>query len=772
MAGKHRQIICLSSIIFYLMFFVSVAPAPCSTIQLPRTGQDRCYNLDGAEITCSGTGQDGEYRAGVEWPDPRFTVTHCLANGPCPDPSIDCDGDASNDIVTDNLTGLIWARNGNPAGDILWEAAIDFSRDITACGHTDWRLPNIVEIESLHDSGANDQSEWLLSQGFTNISGGYYWSSSSDVVTGIGRVASMVSMSLGVVYPGLPSTTARVLSVRGHSAPPAQLWKTGQTVSNGAGDDGEYQEGAAWPSPRFTVTYCDASGPCGNQASDCDGDASNDVVEDGLTGLIWARNANLANGHTSWQDSVNYVENLTLCGYSDWRLSNRKELFSLVDRAHRSGGGLPAEYPFTNFPSDTDPHYWSSTTRGDGGYAVTVPGGGIAWGARQGASSCHLWPVRSAGSPVTQVRLSVTLAGNRAEDSVASSDGKISCPGGCTADYNEGTAVTLTASTGIRSVFEGWTGCDSVSGNTCSVTMDVSRTVTATFAPAPYLAAFIGGNGKGTIAATGLSCRGNACSGYYGKGAAVTITAHPLKGSVLDAWTGCNAVSGDLCTVTMDVSKTVTAIFMTGPHIEVNPRVLHFGRIGVADVSSRTILVRNKGKAHLEISSAVSGADASEFTTASSCDRPLESSGTCAVTVKFAPATQGKKSATLLITSNDPQAPSLPVPLDGTAFGPSISVSPRVLSFGETRLGSSSSRTVKVKNTGMADVVVSSVSVTDPTGQVSAAHDCSTLVKGDSCEILVTYSPSSAGTVTASLAIASNDTDEPLVTISVKGKGR
>jgi hypothetical protein len=156
MTGKHRRRIYISVFAFCFVLFVFVASAPCSTIQLPRTGQDKCYNLSGAEVACAGTGQDGEYQVGVEWPDPRFTVTHCTATGPCADPSTDCDGDSSNDIITDNLTGLVWARNGNPAGDILWDAAVDFPKTIFTCGYADWRLPNIVEIESLNNSGAND----------------------------------------------------------------------------------------------------------------------------------------------------------------------------------------------------------------------------------------------------------------------------------------------------------------------------------------------------------------------------------------------------------------------------------------------------------------------------------------------------------------------------------------------------------------------------------------------------------------------------------------
>jgi hypothetical protein len=41
---------------------------------LPQTGQTTCYNTEGNVIPCAGSGQDGDIRAGVPWPDPRFTV--------------------------------------------------------------------------------------------------------------------------------------------------------------------------------------------------------------------------------------------------------------------------------------------------------------------------------------------------------------------------------------------------------------------------------------------------------------------------------------------------------------------------------------------------------------------------------------------------------------------------------------------------------------------------------------------------------------------------
>src|SRR4030065_25911 len=53
-----------------LLFFGTAALA--GTVELPQTGQTKCYDTAGTEIACAGTGQDGEIQAGVAWPDPRF----------------------------------------------------------------------------------------------------------------------------------------------------------------------------------------------------------------------------------------------------------------------------------------------------------------------------------------------------------------------------------------------------------------------------------------------------------------------------------------------------------------------------------------------------------------------------------------------------------------------------------------------------------------------------------------------------------------------------
>jgi len=90
----------------------------------------------------------------------------------------------------------------------------------------------------------------------------------------------------------------------------------------------------------------------------------------------------------------------------------------------------------------------------------------------------------SAASYTVMVPLTVNKGGLLGSGMVTSSPAGIDCGSTCSADFGINTGVTLTATpTGVVAVFLGWDGCDSVSGMTCTVTMNGARTVTATFIP-------------------------------------------------------------------------------------------------------------------------------------------------------------------------------------------------------------------------------------------------------------------------------------------------
>src|SRR5437879_8359632 len=151
------------------------------------------------------------------------------------------------------------------------------------------------------------------------------------------------------------------------------------------------------------------------------------------------------------------------------------------------------------------------------------------------------------------------------DGTVTSADGRIDCGTRCTASYPGGTTVTLTATPSQGSVFVGWSGCDGVSGATCTVTLGSGpKSVTATFNLQQGVALTVskGGTGSGTVTSSdgGINC-GPTCVATYDSGTTVTLTPAPSQGSVFAGWSGCDGVSDTTCTVTMSGARSVTATF-------------------------------------------------------------------------------------------------------------------------------------------------------------------------------------------------------------------
>ena len=182
---------------------------------------------------------------------------------------------------------------------------------------------------------------------------------------------------------------------------------------------------------------------------------------------------------------------------------------------------------------------------------------------RSGASASTTLTVRD---QVGRVSLSVIRAG-AGTGSVSSSPPGISCGTDCSEPYDSGTSVTLTASPASGSTFNGWNGCDAVSGAICTVTMSASRSVTATFDLQRFiLTVNRAGMGSGSVSSSppGISC-GTDCSEPYGADTVVTLTATPSPLSIFTGWSGCDTVSGATCTVTMSSARSITATFQGVP---------------------------------------------------------------------------------------------------------------------------------------------------------------------------------------------------------------
>lgn len=112
-----------------------VRPAADVPMQVLPTGQRHCYDPRGRKIDCANSGQDGAFQSGRSMAFPRFT--------------------AEGALVSDRATGLTWTKIADGAGEFLdWTSArqrVAQMNQQQAHGYTDWRLPHIVELESLTD---------------------------------------------------------------------------------------------------------------------------------------------------------------------------------------------------------------------------------------------------------------------------------------------------------------------------------------------------------------------------------------------------------------------------------------------------------------------------------------------------------------------------------------------------------------------------------------------------------------------------------------------
>ncbi|MEE2965108.1 MAG: InlB B-repeat-containing protein, partial [Acidobacteriota bacterium] len=139
--------------------------------------------------------------------------------------------------------------------------------------------------------------------------------------------------------------------------------------------------------------------------------------------------------------------------------------------------------------------------------------------------------------------LNVTVAGDGV-GTVTSSPSGISCPSGCSASYDTGTEVTLTAAPASGSTFAGWSGDCGGNSQTASVTLAAGRSCTATFdveqQQTATLNVTVAGDGVGTVTSSpsGISCSSPGCSASYDTGTEVTLTAAPASGSTFAGWSG------------------------------------------------------------------------------------------------------------------------------------------------------------------------------------------------------------------------------------------
>jgi len=204
---------------------------------------------------------------------------------------------------------------------------------------------------------------------------------------------------------------------------------------------------------------------------------------------------------------------------------------------------------------------------------------GLSWSVAYNATSVVL-SVSQASPP--SFRLTIGEPGS-GSGTVTDNLGQIDCTdtagvvtGTCSASYQSGTVVVLTATPAVGSTFGGWSACSGT--GTCSVTMNSNQTVQATFGivtPNFTLTVSELGTGTGTVTdntdqincseANGVST--GTCFASYPSGTQVVLTASATSPATFGGWGNACSSSGTgaTCGLTITATTNVTANFVPPP---------------------------------------------------------------------------------------------------------------------------------------------------------------------------------------------------------------
>ena len=306
-----------------------------------------------------------------------------------------------------------------------------------------------------------------------------------------------------------------------------------------------------------------------------------------------------------------------------------------------------------------------------------------------------------------------------------------------------------------------------------------NQTVGTTSAAKPVT---LSNTGSAALTITGISITGtnatsfaqsNNCGTSIAAGASCIINV-TFKPSAAGALSAAVSVADNAAGSPQSVALTGTGT-AAAPTVSFSPTSLAFSNQTVNTTSAaKTVTLTNTGTASLTITGySFTGTNPTNFAQTHTCASTLAAGASCTISVTFTPSASGARSASLAVADNASGSPQT-VALTGTGTAaPIVSLSPTSLTFsGQALNTTSAAKTVTLTNTGTATLTITGYSFTgtNPTN-FAQTHTCaSTLAAGASCTISVTFTPSAAGTRSASLAVADNASGSPQ-TVALTGTG-
>lgn len=307
-------------------------------------------------------------------------------------------------------------------------------------------------------------------------------------------------------------------------------------------------------------------------------------------------------------------------------------------------------------------------------------------------------------------------------------------------------------------------------GNVLLGSTSVARSVTVTnngTAPLNIATVVISG-----VSASDYVVSSNTCSSAIAI-AANCVISMTFSPSVVGSRSAALQISSDASNGTQSVplSGVGASVLVT-----VAPTTLAYaGQIVNTVSAAKLVTVTNNGVSSLTVGAlTLSGANASDYAIASNgCSSAVAAGANCAISLTFNPMTTGSRTATLQIPSNASNG-TQSVSLSGTGIASTASVTPASLTYANQLVNTTSAgQSVTVTNSGTSPLNVSSVTLAGANAAdfVIASNGCSAAVaNGGNCVISLTFKPTTAGSRTATLQIAS-DANNGLQSVPLNGTG-
>jgi hypothetical protein len=208
---------------------------------------------------------------------------------------------------------------------------------------------------------------------------------------------------------------------------------------------------------------------------------------------------------------------------------------------------------------------------------------------------------------------------------------------------------------------------------------------------------------------------------------------------------------------------------MSAPEIQV-PGGVNFAATCLGSTSLADLNVCNTASEDLIVSGiASSNAQFSVQTPSSGYPVEIGPNACFPFKVSFAPTAEGPQTATLSVSSNDPESPVVAVAATATGTQKDIRVTGST-TFGVVSAWSPGIRTLAVCNIGNCPLAVSGATINCPDFSLVANPLPATLASSACVDLGVEFTPTLPGPKTCQLQITSNDPDTPVVTRTLSAK--